>query len=216
MPLVGFNASVSITGASVAMVTEAMTLVSGKTYLIDDAAKEIFDPATAITVFDNAVPVDLATDVDDIDLLHGTVTFDAGYAVTGPVTITGAHLPKSAVAQARSGSFAPTRVLIEKNVFGDDAMKRLIGIKDLSGTFQALDRMEQTVGGGDTFFDLLNDGTIFVFEFNPGAGDVYRARVLFETGDLAGEVIDQVTDDLSFNLAATESVDGFDMSSGWG
>lgn len=87
-------------GVPVTMTAEAMSLVSGKTYIITNTAHQVIDVDTATVVLDNAV--DHTADVDNIDFVTGQVTFKSTYTVTGPVTITGAYVPLTAIAGART------------------------------------------------------------------------------------------------------------------
>ena len=100
--IAGYQVGLKITGTSTSMTDEAMALVSGKTYQISDSAKEIIDRSTTIVIEDNSVAV-ASANIESVDYLFGKVTFVSGYTVTGPVTITGAYLPTSAVAGSRSG-----------------------------------------------------------------------------------------------------------------
>lgn len=95
----GYQATVKKVGSPTSFTTQACTLVSGKTYQINDTSKRIWNRAQAITVFDNAV--DHTADVDNIDFLFGKVTFKASYTVTGAVTVTGFSFPVSALGSIR-------------------------------------------------------------------------------------------------------------------
>jgi hypothetical protein len=98
-----------------AFTTEAMTLVSGKTYRINDATKNMWNRAGVFNVFDNAVNHN--ADVESIDYLFGEVTFASGYTVTGPVTVTGSYLAKSLVAKGRSFTLTMSQEPIQDSVF---------------------------------------------------------------------------------------------------
>jgi hypothetical protein len=89
----GYGAKIFKPGTSTAMTAEATTNTAGKTYQITDTSKRAINRAVTLTVFDNAV--DHTADVASIDYLFGKVTFDSGYTVTGPVTITGEYFPMS-------------------------------------------------------------------------------------------------------------------------
>jgi hypothetical protein len=95
----GYIANLLQQGTPTVMTAEAMTLVSGKTYRITNAAKRIIDYFSAVTVLDNAV--DHTADVLSIDYLNGEVTFAAAYTPVGPITITGKYVPTVAIAKAR-------------------------------------------------------------------------------------------------------------------
>ncbi len=96
----GYSASVKIGGSPVSATAAASTLVSGKTYRVDNIARRIMSYANPIVVYDNAV--DHTADVLSIDYLNGEVTFLGGYTVTGPVTIDYYYVPTTAIAKARS------------------------------------------------------------------------------------------------------------------
>ena len=108
----GYIVALKKSGTSTAMTDEAMTLVSGKTYQINTLSKQIWDTAVAIVVEDNAVAVD-AEDIANIDYLAGRVTFDAGYTVTGPVTISGNYLPTTEIAGSKSFTLTMTSAAID-------------------------------------------------------------------------------------------------------
>ena len=81
----GYKADIKQTDTGTARTGESMTLVSGKTYRIDDASREIWDRTATIVVDDNAV--DKTAEVLNYDYLFGKVTFKASYTVITPVTI---------------------------------------------------------------------------------------------------------------------------------
>jgi hypothetical protein len=93
-------------GTSTAMAAEAMTLVSGKTYQITNAAKRIIDRSILPTVFDGGV--DHTADVLSIDYLFGKVTFKAAYAPAGAITITGNYLPTQNLGKSMSHTLTQT------------------------------------------------------------------------------------------------------------
>jgi hypothetical protein len=107
----GYIASVKQGGTPTAMTTEAMTLVSGKTYQITDTARRIIDYNTTVTVFDNAV--NHTADVLSIDYLNGTVTFAPAYTPTGPITITGNYIPTAVIARSKSFTLTQTAAEID-------------------------------------------------------------------------------------------------------
>lgn len=96
----GYSADVLVSGTATATTGEATTLVSGKTYRINAAAKRVISLVNAVTVYDGGV--DHTEDVASIDYLNGTVTFDSGYTVTGAVTLDYYYLPMAAIGKARS------------------------------------------------------------------------------------------------------------------
>lgn len=97
----GYVTKIKKSGISTAFNDEAAALLSGKTYKISDSTKSVWDRSVAITVEDNTVAVPSA-DIESVDYLLGTVTFDSGYTPTGPITISGNYLPMATVAGANS------------------------------------------------------------------------------------------------------------------
>ena len=96
----GYLAKILQPGTPTATTGEACTLVSGKTYQINDTAKRIWDRSATIVVYDNAV--DHSADVQDIDYLFGKVTFDSSYTVTGAVTVDVTYLPMTQLGKGQS------------------------------------------------------------------------------------------------------------------
>src|SRR5690348_7886763 len=92
----GYVAKVKSTGTSTAMTGEAMSLVSGKTYKVTDATKDVWDYTKSLTVKDNGAAV-AAADIEEINYIFGQVTFVAGYTPTGPITVDGHYLPLTEV-----------------------------------------------------------------------------------------------------------------------
>lgn len=111
----GYVAKLKKQGTPTAMTTEAMSLVSGKTYKIDDAAKEIWDHTAAFTVFDNAV--DETANVETFNYLFGEVTFLAAYTPNTPITITGTYLPMTTLGAANAFTLTQTAETIESSDF---------------------------------------------------------------------------------------------------
>lgn len=87
-------------GTPIVMTNEPMNLVSGKTYIITATVKQYIDIATTIVVKDNSV--DQTANVLSINFVTGEVTFKAAYTVVGPVTITGAYIPLTAIGGAKT------------------------------------------------------------------------------------------------------------------
>ena len=113
----GYKAEIKKVGTAVAFTAEDMTLVSGKTYAIDDATKDIWDRSEAtMDILDNAVSV-AAADILNIDYLFGRVTFVAGYTPTTPITATGKSFPVAAAGKANSYTLTMTADQIDETDF---------------------------------------------------------------------------------------------------
>jgi hypothetical protein len=107
----GYSTKLNLGGTPVATTGEAFTLVSGKTYQITDAARRIIALASTLTVYDNAV--DQTAEVVSVDYLNGTVTFDSGYTVNGPVTADYSYVPTTALGKGRSFNLNQTMAEID-------------------------------------------------------------------------------------------------------
>ena len=111
----GYLAKIKQAGSTTAMAGESMTLVSGKTFKIDDATKEIFDRAVTFTIFDNAV--DETDEVESINYLFGEITFKSSFSVTEPVTIDGSFFPTITLGKASAFTMTQTADTVETSDF---------------------------------------------------------------------------------------------------
>lgn len=142
----GYLAELKQVGAAVAFTTESMSVVSGLTYEIDDAAKSIWDRSEAtMEIQDDASPVADAN-IESIDYLFGRVTFISGYSVVGAITATGKSFPTSAIGCANSYNLTMTADPIDETCFNiaqGNAGSRVFrpGLRtvalELTGVFQA-------------------------------------------------------------------------------
>ncbi len=113
----GYLAEIKKVGTATTFTAEAMSLVSGKTYQIDDSTREIWDRSEAtMDILDNAVSVADA-DILNIDYLFGRVTFVASYTPTTPITATGKYFPTAAIGKANSYSMTMTAESIDETDF---------------------------------------------------------------------------------------------------
>ncbi len=113
----GYLAEIKKVGTPVGFTAESMTLVSGKTYQIDDAAKEIWDRSDGtMDILDTAVSV-AAADILNIDYLFGRVTFVASFTPSGVITATGASFPVAAIGKANTYSMTMTAESIDETDF---------------------------------------------------------------------------------------------------
>lgn len=173
----GYIVSIKKSGTPVVMTGEAMSLVSGKTYRPTNAAHRLFDLDTAIVVKDNAV--DHTADVESIDYMSGLVTFDAGYTVTGPVTMDGAYLPSTEVAGSKSFTLTQTAETVDETDIptakvNGGCMVYSQGLKtvtlELSGIYKT----------ANNWLQALKDRDSVVIEINPDNGGHSLARGIFK------------------------------------
>lgn len=216
MALQGHLASLALTGTSSAFTNKSCTQVSGQIYAIDDAAREVWDPDVTLSVRmdTGGTPTAVAhSDIESIDLLHGIITFAAAFTVVGTVDVSGNYLPRTTIAKAFQLTINRTRELLPDEKFGDTSRKKIAGLQDASGDMSIRDVADTTVAGGVSLASLFNNGTAFVLSFLPGTGlDTIRARVVFESVSIEGDVAGQVLDNISWTVSRTTSVDGYDMS----
>lgn len=90
----------TISGSATSMTGEAMSLVSGETYKVTASTKNLWDVTASWTIYDNGT--DKTSEIENIDYLHGRVTFKSTYTVTGPVTVTGKYYTKALTASYKS------------------------------------------------------------------------------------------------------------------
>ena len=109
----GYVTKILKSGTPTTFTASAFSLVSGKTYKITDATKNIWDRTTAVTVYDNAVAV-ASNNILSIDYLFGRVTFTSGYTPTGPITASGKYLPMTAVAGANGFTLTQTANAVDQ------------------------------------------------------------------------------------------------------
>jgi hypothetical protein len=203
----GYVASVKRSGTSTSMTAEATTLVSGKTYRINNTAKEVWDWTKALTVLDNAIAVS-AANIETINWLFGTVTFVPAYVVSGAVTITGWYLPLAEVAKASSFTLTQTVDAIDKTDFdiahGNDGYRVFIpGLRtvscELGGFYDAT----------EAFWEVLEARDEIVIEINPDGSGLSLARGIFKmtARNQSGDVGALEEESRTFNLAVPSDID---------
>ena len=197
----GYMAEILIVGTTTGFTGESMTLVSGKTYRIDDTAKEIWDRTVALVIHDNAVPV-AAVDIESVDYLFGKVTFTAGYSVTGPITAnSGSYYPTAALGCAQSYTLTMTTDAIDETCFNTaqaNSGRRIFaaGLKtvslEISGVYSP----------ADDFKTVLADRAEVIIEVDPTGSNDSVARGFFKlsTQGQSGAVGALEEESLTFNL----------------
>lgn len=199
MAQAGYLTTVKRGGTSTAFTGEPASLVSGKTYQIDDATKRVWDRTVTPTVYDNASPVDSAN-IESIDYLFGKVTFVAGYTVTGPVTIDGSYIPMQVVAQANSYNLNQSSTVLDKTDYetaqaNDGYHSRQLGLHDVNVTITRFHDVTKT------FADLLANRTPILIEIRPGgSGDYFRGWFVPESVNASGDLDALEQEELSFQL----------------
>lgn len=209
----GHNTRVRFKIGTTAFTDEATTNLGSNRYTITDLAKALFDPEVAVVVKDGGTPI--ATTGYTVNHLAGQVTLNS--APAGAVTITGSALQLADAVDARQMSWVYTTNQLDVTVFGDDAVGRLPGLKDVSGTVSRLaDSLQDFDTGGGTLrvYDVLTSGDYTVVETQPdrnSSAHVARAFALFESDQVESQVDDLVTAVLNFQ----GTLPGSAIYSGW-
>ena len=197
--VVGYIATIKKTGTATTMTSQAMSLVSGKTYQISDPTKRVISFADSLNVFDNGV--DQTANVISIDYLSGLVTFASGYAVTGPVTITGKYLPLVTVAKAKS--FTLTQTAAEEDASNYDDARTNGGWKTIQ---EGLKTVSLELGG---IYNVANGSagqlaadTVLVIQISPDntTDTVFSGFFMMTSDAQAGNVGAIETETLRFDL----------------
>jgi hypothetical protein len=174
----GYQVVIKSTGDPVVITAEPMTLVSGKTYQVTNAVKRLLHVGTTLIVLDNGVAH--TADVLSVDYMFGTVTFNTAYAVTGPVTLTGAYLPSSQICSMNKFSMSQSAVAVDQTDLciaqANSGVKQFEqGLRsvslDLSGFYKPT----------STFFAALQARTVLMIEINPDGAGLATARGFFVT-----------------------------------
>lgn len=173
----GYIVSLKKAGTPVALSDEPMSLVSGNTYVITDKDKRIIDLDTAVTVEDDGS--DETAEIESINYMTGEITFNSGYAVTGPVTISGKYIPVSEIAGAKTFTLTQTAETIDETDIptaraNDGYMVFSQGLKtaslELSGIYKTT----------NAFQTALEDRESFIVEINPDNNALSIARGIFK------------------------------------
>jgi len=214
----GYLADLKQVGTATGMTTEACTLVSGKTYQIDDTTKRIWDRLGAVNplvVFDNAV--DHSADVLSIDYLFGKVTFEAAYTPTGPITVTGTYFPTAVLGQGKSFTLNMTAALIDTTTFA---------IAQANGGYRTQDpglrNANLEIGGlyalSSGFATVLSGRSEIIIEIDPVGDGLSIARGFYKltTMGQSGAVGALEEESLNFTLnVPVEDALPVDIPFGW-
>lgn len=203
----GYVAKVLKTGTPTTFTAQATTLVSGKTYRITDATKDMFDRLTPVTVLDNAVAVN-ASNIESIDYLFGRVTFKSSYTPTGPITLTGKSLPKTQIAGANSFTLTQNANAIMNTDFeiaqaNDGWQTYEYGLKTIKLSVKGISKASAD------FRALVQARAELVIEINPDGNSKSTARGFFKalSSGQSGNVGELEDMTLEFTLAVPDQAD---------
>lgn len=153
------NADAIAAGATV-----PMTLISAKRYRCTSAAQDAWDPAGGIVVEDDGSPVDAANYT--VNWLLGQITFASSYTVAGDVVATVNTFPKLQWVGVRRVEISAEAEVLDASQLGDGFMRRILGRKGASGTFEGFSvddaggyTLDDTfTADGYTFLEVRSDG----------------------------------------------------------
>lgn len=172
----GYVVSLKKSGATTVFTALPATLVTGKTYALNDVTKQIWDTNVPLVVKDGAT--DVTAQVESADYLFGTVTFKSTYTVVGAITIGGSFFPVVAMAGSKSFTLTQTADTIDTTDIPtaqanggyktfDEGLKtatlELSGIYKVANGFQA----------------SLNNRDNVIVEINPDGSALSVARGMF-------------------------------------
>lgn len=201
----GYVAKILKSGTATTFTDEPMDVVSGNTYKITDATKNVWDRLTALVVKDGSTTL---TEGDDytVDYLFGRVTLLA--APGGAVTVSGKYLPMTQVAKANGFTLTQNANANDNTDFetaqGNNGYQTYeYGLKTVSLSLQGI------YASSNGFRDLLSGRTELVIEINPDGSGKSVARGWFKTMNTgqSGDVGDLEKQTLSFSLAVPAQED---------
>ncbi len=175
----GYLAEIKRVGTATAFTAEDMSLVSGKTYVIDDDAKSIWDRSEAtMDILDTGGSID-ASDILSIDYLFGMVTFVSSFTPSGAVTATGKNFPVAAAGCANGYTLTMTANALDTTCFNTaqangglrtyDAGLRTVSL-ELTGIYDA----------SEDFMTLLLERNEIIIEIDPAGDGSSIARGFFK------------------------------------
>lgn len=197
----GYVASLKQSGTALQMTAESMTVVSGKTFQIDDAARQIIDWTQTVVVKDIAATVS-AANIESIDHMFGTVTFVSSYTVNGAISMDAWYLPMTEIGKASSFTLTQTAETIDETDFETantnsgyrvfNAGLRTVAL-ELGGFYDA----------ASAFWTVLEGRSDIIIEINPDGSDLSVARGIFKlvTRGQSGDVGALEEETRTFNLS---------------
>lgn len=204
----GYNARIRKTGTATAFTDEATT-VNGDWYEITDRAKSVFDYEAGLIVEDGSGVV-AASNIDEIDFLHGRVKFVDGYSVSGAVTLSGEYMPVTTFGCFNSFDLTQSSETIETGCFetvGANGGYQLYKptLRDVSVDAEGF---YQT---SSDFAQILQSRDRFIIEFDVEGDGENIARGYFRIGSdgYSGGPGGDETESVSFSLFVPEGVKPF-------
>lgn len=200
----GYVATIKAGGTPTSFTDEAFTLVSGKTFKISNAVKNMWSRGVKPTFKDNAVAV-IDADILSIDYLFGRVTFTSGHSVTGPITGSGSYVPSAAIGCTNAFTLSQKANANDVTCMTDAQTNNGnrefdYGLKtvslELKGIYKA----------ADAFLTALKNRAEVIIEVNPDGTGKSIARGFFKplSTDFSGKVGDLEASTVMYNLSVPD------------
>jgi hypothetical protein len=217
MSVPGFRADIRVTGAALATVNEAFTMLTGNiSYQVTNAAKRIIDWTTPLTVqrsLDAGVTWTTVTNYS-VDYLFGRLTFTVANPVGTLVRATYNYRPLFQFAEGRDVSFDVISNELDATVFGDTNVRRIYGLADLSGSISGFNLLQTPLDdpgtAEKTLAELLRDREFLVLSYKPDSTGTFEMRaVIMLTSEALAQAVDGLAEStLSFVGAAPKGLIG--------
>lgn len=196
----GYVADLKKQGTTTNVSAESFTVVTGKTFKIDDAAKEVWDRANTVVIKDDGTPV-VAADIESLDYLFGTVTFTSSYTVVGAITGDLNYFPMATFGKAQSFTLTQTAAALETTDF--PIAQANGGFKTHSAGLRTvtLELSEIFDAAADFQAEILARNELII-EVNPDGNGKSKARGFFRLmqAGQGGAVGDNEIETLNFSL----------------
>lgn len=200
----GYETCLLKAGTPVAATDEAMTLVSGQTYRITDATKNIWSNTAGVTVYDGVT--DVTAEVLTFNYLFGTITFDPSYTVVGAVTVDVTYIPVAVFGRFNSFTLTQSVTAVDDSDF--QSLKANNGVRLQTQGLRTVS-LEAT-GIYDTSDDFRTDllaREYFVIEIQADGDGYSKARGYFRVGTIgqSGAAGDNEEQTVNFMLSVPSS-----------
>jgi len=213
----GYLAQIQVSGAALATVNEAFTMLSGNiTYQVTNAAKRIIDWNSTLTVqisTDGGASYVTVTNYS-VDYLFGRLTFTVANPVGALIRASYNYLPLFGFAEGRDVSFDVAAAELDTTVFGDTSTHRINGLFDVSGSITGFNLLNVEIDAPataeKTLAELLNDRDFVVLTYKPDSGGSFemRAVVMFSNESLSQAVDGLVESTVTFMGVAPKGLLG--------
>jgi len=200
----GYVAKILKQGSSTTMTAEAMSLVTGKTYKITAAAKQVINRAVAYTVKGNGIAI-AASNIESVDFLFGRVTFISSYTPVTPITIDGAYFPTVVVGCSNSFTLTQTTNAVDNTCI--DTAQTNSGHRTFEAGLKTVSlELQGVYKAANAYLTALIARSELIIEINPDGNSKSVARGFFKpinTGQ-SGDVGDLEQQTVQFNLAVPD------------